>query len=374
MRARGLGWWIGIALLVGCAEGKDPPPSVAAAASVPAPTAPPPPASPPVPAVAPELAGYYASLDASFGNQTRNCPPVKLANAIPCPSGLFASTVPPRNVLVILDASYSMGAPRGDGTKFDVARDAILAWVSRVEPGTRVGLRVYGHRGDNTAQDMRNACRGTDLVLPFGAVDRPGWQGALGAIQPRGHGPVATALQLAGADFIRAGAGAEGNSVLLVSDGLDTCGRDPASVARWLNASAHKVVVNVIGLETDAAVDAQLFAVAQAGGGAYRIARNGEALMALLDQDMSALRTEFQCRSGPTTMAFQRESDSRAQRFICLLRAAPRERESVVGTANAALKAGRVTPEQHAYAIRQAEAKYRATMQDSMSGMTPETL
>jgi hypothetical protein len=59
------------------------------------------------------------------------------------------------------------------------------------------------------------------------------------------------------------------NSVILVSDGEETCGGDPVKKAQELCQANIKVVTNVIGFNVSGAVEAQLKAIANAGCGTY---------------------------------------------------------------------------------------------------------
>jgi hypothetical protein len=93
---------------------------------------------------------------------------------------------------------------------------------------------------------------------------------------PRGQTPIAYSLQQAAQDF---GAPSdEERAMILVSDGIETCGGDPLAAVRDLAAKGFKVKVHTIGFDVDAAARAQLEAISTATGGEYVDARSASAL------------------------------------------------------------------------------------------------
>jgi len=57
--------------------------------------------------------------------------------------------------------------------------------------------------------------------------------------------------------------------IYVVSDGQETCGGDPVSVARAINGGSTRAVVNIIGFAVPSGEAAALAAVAAAGGGRF---------------------------------------------------------------------------------------------------------
>ena len=67
--------------------------------------------------------------------------------------------------------------------------------------------------------------------------------------------------------------------LLLLSDGIESCGGDPIAVAEAIRASGIPVVIHAVGLGVDADAAAALAGLAQAGGGQYFDAPTAEQLM-----------------------------------------------------------------------------------------------
>ena len=71
------------------------------------------------------------------------------------------------NVLVILDASGSMGKDIGGQTQMAAAKKAILQFVEELPKEANVGLRVYGHKGTGSSTDKAMSCSSSDLLYPL---------------------------------------------------------------------------------------------------------------------------------------------------------------------------------------------------------------
>jgi hypothetical protein len=59
------------------------------------------------------------------------------------------------------------------------------------------------------------------------------------------------------------------NSIILLSDGIGTCGEDPSDVVRYLQELGINFTIHVIGLAVDDAARAQLSKLAETAGGVY---------------------------------------------------------------------------------------------------------
>lgn len=328
------------------ADGADPAASEAAATPVEAPR---------------DARDYCAALVAEHGEDLAQCPPAEDARAAACAAGDAPAAVAPRRVLLMLDASGSMAAREGGATKLAAAQDALLAYARKIEGDAQVALRVYGHRGSNREADKAVSCRATELVQPFATRDATAFETAVRSFQPRGFTPIAASLQAAAQDFARGGASDAGNVVYLVSDGIETCGGDPAAAARALHASDIRVVVNVIGFDVDAQAERQLRTVADAGGGEYVAARNAADLQQVFNHRFGAALRRYNCESGEQLRAYNRTSGTHLKRYNCLTGKALREYNAVSGAALRDLNTDRATRVQYEYATAQAQRKRDAT-------------
>ena len=175
---------------------------------------------------------------------------------------------------VILDVSNSMWGHVEGRAKMDLARSSLAGALADLPADVPVGLRAYGHRV--SYEDKERGCEDTELLIApvAGAAQRV--VAAAAALAPRGQTPIAYSLRAA-ADDLRSAGGA--GTLLLISDGIESCGGDPVAVAEELRASGLQVVIHTVGLGVDAEAAAALSDLATAGGGDYFDAPTAEQLM-----------------------------------------------------------------------------------------------
>lgn len=172
------------------------------------------------------------------------------------------------NILFVLDASGSMWGKVGGATKMSVAKSALPQLMSQVPVGTKLGLLVYGHRNKTSCEDV-------ELVLPMGSANTDSVGSALKALTPIGKTPIAHSLEQASAAF-PAGSEKDSNSIVLISDGIETCDGDPCGVAGKLAAANIKVKVHVVGFDISDKDRAALECIATNGNGKYFPANSPE--------------------------------------------------------------------------------------------------
>jgi len=189
---------------------------------------------------------------------------VAAAMSMPITSGAFAACIDrDRDVLLILDASTSMlQLGLGGLNRFEAARDAIATDLDVFPPGAQIALRMLGSR----SAALRGDCQDSQLVVPFGpaATNRTLILAALLAIGAQGITPMSYALHEAMADFPE---GSNDRTVVLVSDGGETCGADVCAAA--VDLARAGIMVNTVAIQPDNAGQRQLQCIAQATGGQY---------------------------------------------------------------------------------------------------------
>ena len=183
-----------------------------------------------------------------------------------------------RDLVVVLDASGSMAAGSGGTTRLEAARGAVQSVATELgsDPGSFT-LMAYGHR---LAKSDPGTCDDVEVLLRAAPLDPSDLAPVLEQLRPRGRTPLARALRRAGR-ALREGSNA-GGAILLVTDGLETCGGDPVQVARDLRVSGIPVRIHVVGFSVTAAEGAELSAIATAGDGTYHRARDGTDLVEVL--------------------------------------------------------------------------------------------
>ncbi len=166
-------------------------------------------------------------------------------------------------VEVILDASGSMGKKLPDGTsRIDAARGVLRDFVSEVVPeGTPFALRAFGHIKPSSCE--------TRLEMPLAPLDPAAASDVIAAIEPKllSQTPLADSIAAVAEDLEGAPAG---GTLLLLTDGEESCGGDPAAALVALRDAGVDVRLAIVslGLEEDAA-RGRFGALAEAAGGSY---------------------------------------------------------------------------------------------------------
>ena len=167
------------------------------------------------------------------------------------------------NVLIVLDASGSMAGRMGGQVKMQLAERVVKDLVDNMPAEMNVGLIVYGAKSSREKRD----CKDIDLLRPVQRVDPKSFDAALEHVSPHGMTPI-------GASLLRAAEALKGlpgqSTIVLVSDGTETCQSDPCAVAKQVKETTGiDVRVHVVGLDVGAGERGTLECVARGGGGTY---------------------------------------------------------------------------------------------------------
>ncbi|MFF3689303.1 VWA domain-containing protein [Streptomyces sp. NPDC002187] len=198
-------------------------------------------------------------------------------------------------LVMVLDSSGSMADDDGTGrTRMESARKAVGTVVDALPDGYPTGLRVYG-------ADRPKGCTDTRLALPVKPLDREGMKRAVGAVQPKGDTPIGLSLQKAAQDLPKAADGAIGTrTILLISDGEDTCGTpQPCEVAEQLGKDGVGLRIDTVGFQVRGAARQQLECIARAGNGRYYDAPDAEALARQLQRSAQLSADGYRFRGRP---------------------------------------------------------------------------
>ena len=209
-------------------------------------------------------------------------------------SGRDVVSLDDKSVEIVVDASRSMWGRMGGQPKMSVAKE-ILWDVSHWFPqDLNLALRAYGSTSPSESAD----CADSALLVPFADENRGPIRAAIDGLRPLGQTPIAYALQQAGRDF---GARNDDRAVVLVTDGIESCGGDPVQAASDLRDQG--IIVHVIGFGLGSAADedtASLRSIAWASGGRYVTAGSAEELKAALAQTVA---TSYSVYKGSTEIA-----------------------------------------------------------------------
>jgi hypothetical protein len=147
--------------------------------------------------------------------------------------------------------------------------------LNALPPNAHVGLRVYGHRVSYQGREAES-CEDIELVVPIQANGARAIVDFLPTMQALGMTPMSASIQQAANDFTFEPG--RRNFIVLISDGEETCGDEPATVVQYLKEIGIDFAIHVIGLDVDANTAAQLKRIADAAGGVYFDARSEDDL------------------------------------------------------------------------------------------------
>ena len=173
------------------------------------------------------------------------------------------------NTILVLDGSGSMWGQIDGVAKITIAQQVVADLLGTIPPDQALGLTVYGHR-------RKGDCSDIETVVAPGAGSRDAIAAAVNAIKPKGKTPMTDAVRAA-AEALRYTE--EAATVILVSDGIETCNPDPCAAARVLEETGTNFTAHVVGFDvTDSQALAQMRCIAEETGGTFLTAANAAEL------------------------------------------------------------------------------------------------
>lgn len=171
------------------------------------------------------------------------------------------------DLILILDASNSMWGQIDGVNKIVIAREAVAGLVDDLPEQTQVGLIAYGHRREGDCEDI-------EVLAEIGTVDKPALKAKINAINPKGKTPITASINAA----IGLAQERDATAIVLISDGLETCGLDPCTSVRTAKEQGLPFVLHVVGFDIAKENTAELECAAQAGDGLYMSAADAAQL------------------------------------------------------------------------------------------------
>jgi hypothetical protein len=183
------------------------------------------------------------------------------------------------NVEIILDGSGSMAEKIGGETKMDAAKRVINQIIDGLpnKPNLNVGFRAYGYQSAGSEHN----CQDTKLLVPIKGVDKQALKNATNSISAKGYTPIAYSLGQAAKDFPTGEKNY--NTVILISDGIESCGGNPSDVAKQIyEQTGLRINTHVVGLGVGSNDAKTLETIADNAGGTYNTAKDVDALNSAL--------------------------------------------------------------------------------------------
>ncbi len=197
--------------------------------------------------------------------------------AAPARAQAAAAPAAATDVMLVLDASGSMWGQLQGRPKVELAREAVAGMLRRWPATQALGLMAYGHRSKGDCADIELL----RPVQPLGAQGAEALNARVRAIQPKGMTPISESVRRAAQQLKFTERAA---TVILVSDGEETCQADPCAVGRELESLGVNFTAHVVGFDVagNSRARQQLQCLAESTGGRYLDARNADELGAAL--------------------------------------------------------------------------------------------
>ncbi len=190
----------------------------------------------------------------------------------------MASAQTQGKLLLLMDASGSMKEKAGSQTKIAIAKQALSTVISKLPADAQAGMRVYG--ATVFSRKDKGACADSQLVVPIGTGNRDALKAAIARYKPYGETPISYSLTQAAKDLGSTGR----RTVVLVSDGEETCNVDPCVTAANLAKQGIDLKFDVIGLNVSGKSRSQLQCIADKGHGTYYDADNSAQIVDSLEK------------------------------------------------------------------------------------------
>ncbi|MGY1458754.1 vWA domain-containing protein [Luteimonas sp. A534] len=190
--------------------------------------------------------------------------------------GAQAQQAKAHDTILVFDGSGSMWGQIDGVAKISIARDVVQGLLKDLPPERRLGLVAYGH-------NRKGDCSDIQTLVPVG-TDRSAIGQAIARVNPVGMTPMTRAVEHA-AEALKFTENEA--TVILVSDGQETCHLDPCQAAANLAKLGIGLTVHTVGFglgAEEAGAKGELSCIAEATGGRFFVADDADELRDALDQ------------------------------------------------------------------------------------------
>jgi len=192
---------------------------------------------------------------------------------------LAAPAAAAERVMVVLDGSGSMWGQIDGEAKISIARRVLSEVLGSVGDDIELGLMAYGHRREGDCSDI-------ELIVAPGPGNGPAVSTAADAITPLGKTPLSESVRQAAEALSYTDQRA---TVILITDGIETCEADPCALADELAAAGVDFRTHVVGFGLSPEEGRQVACLAERTGGLYLPADDAEGLETVLSETVEAI-------------------------------------------------------------------------------------
>lgn len=176
--------------------------------------------------------------------------------------------------IIVMDGSGSMWGQIDGVPKLEIARDTVTDVLKGLPASREIGLIAYGHR-------TRGDCSDIEILVPPAAGTSAAISEAVNSMRFQGRTPLSDAVRRAAEELRYTENPA---TVVLVTDGIETCNADPCALGKELEQSGVDFTAHVVGFSLTRQEGLELSCLARNTGGSYFDASDRDGLGKALDQ------------------------------------------------------------------------------------------
>ena len=139
-------------------------------------------------------------------------------------------------LVIVLDASNSMWGQVNGKTKIEIARTELNKLLAKPELSSQAQVMVYGSQSKSSCTDIKRLDESADSEALSKAINQ---------IRPLGRSPIGAALKQAASNIQGQG------SIVLISDGTESCDQDPCAIAKELKQQQPGLKIYAVSLQTE---------------------------------------------------------------------------------------------------------------------------
>lgn len=179
--------------------------------------------------------------------------------------------------IIILDASGSMWAQINGKARIDIARETLKDVLAGVPDTLELGFMAYGHRSKGDCNDI-------EMLVEPAAGTADAIAAAAQQLNPKGKTPLSASVKMAAEELKYT---EDKATVILITDGLETCDADPCALATALAKDGVDFKVDVVGLALSTKEADQVRCIADNTNGKYLSADDADGLKTALTDVVS---------------------------------------------------------------------------------------
>ena len=139
-------------------------------------------------------------------------------------------------LVIVLDASNSMWGQVNGKTKIEIARTELNKLLAKPEISSQAQVMVYGSQSKSSCTDIKRLDESADSEALSKAINQ---------IRPLGRSPIGAALKQAASNIQGQG------SIVLISDGTESCDQDPCAITKELKQQQPGLKIYAVSLQTE---------------------------------------------------------------------------------------------------------------------------